>query len=66
MTASCPSPGKRRYATAEAAAQAAARTAPVYGRLLNSYLCRCGWTHLTKLAPAENYRTHNTESEAAA
>lgn len=66
MTAPCPSPGKRRYATAEAARQAAARTAPVYGRLLNPYLCRCGWTHLTKLAPAENYRTTNTDTKEAA
>lgn len=66
MSMPCPSPGKRRYATAEAARQAAAGSAPVYGRLLNAYLCRCGWTHLTKLAPADNYRNPDTESEEAA
>lgn len=33
--ADCPTPGKHRYATPEAAALAAE--------------CRCGWVHLTKL-----------------
>ncbi|MCP3820104.1 hypothetical protein NLX86_18985 [Streptomyces sp. A3M-1-3] len=55
MTPDCPTPGKHRYATREAAALVAERTQVPFGRVLNPYACRCGWVHLTKLAPAERY-----------
>lgn len=63
----CPTPTKRRYATRKAAELAAARTVHVYGRLLNPYTCRgCGWIHLSKYAPAENYTPTTTETPRSA
>lgn len=53
----CPTPHKHRYATHEAAQRAAARTQIPYGQLLNTYLCRCGWHHNTKLADPNRYNT---------
>lgn len=56
MTTECPTPGKHRYATREAAAKAADRTQVPYGRHLSSYECRCGWFHNSKLADDRRYR----------
>lgn len=52
----CPTPSKWRYATREAAVKAANRQRLSVGKQLNPHDCRCGWFHLTSLAPAENYR----------
>lgn len=52
----CPTPSKHRYATREAAVKAAKRQRLSVGKQLNPHECRCGWVHLTSLAPAENYR----------
>jgi hypothetical protein len=47
MAERCPTPTKRRFATAEAAhAYALARELGI-GDLLTPYACPCGWTHLT-------------------
>jgi hypothetical protein len=43
----CPHPGKRRYATPEAAAQDARKGALIRGWFLRTYECPCGWWHLT-------------------
>ncbi|MCM3822603.1 hypothetical protein ACP4TB_30515 [Streptomyces sp. DR3-1] len=52
----CPHPAKLRYATPEAARLAAERCVVPFGQLLNAYQCRCGWVHLTHLAPPDRYR----------
>ncbi|MFJ4418240.1 hypothetical protein [Streptomyces sp. NPDC088925] len=52
----CPTPGKHRYATREAADIAAERTVIPFGQMLNAYTCRCGWVHLTHLASPDRYR----------
>lgn len=62
MTAECPTPDKWRFATREMATLVARRTVVPFGQLLNPYDCRCGWIHLTHLAPAENYQTSTQAS----
>ncbi|MEW2578397.1 hypothetical protein [Streptomyces syringium] len=44
----CPTPGKKRYATAEVAQAAAERSAISIGQQLHPYQCPCGWLHLSK------------------
>lgn len=64
--AECPTPGKQRFATREAALKTAARTQVPFGRWLNPYPCKgCGWTHLTSLAPPERYQTTKGERRAS-
>lgn len=53
----CPTPAKHRYATVEAAQRAAHRTQIPFGQHLNTYPCRCGWFHNTKLADPTRYNT---------
>lgn len=53
----CPTPGKHRYATPEAAARVSQQTQPAFGKRLNPYQCRCGWVHLTSLADPARYAT---------
>lgn len=53
----CPTPRKHRYATREAARLVAQRTQIPFGQLLNTYECRCGWFHNTKLADPARYGT---------
>lgn len=49
MSVPCPTPGKTRFATPEAARTSAAR----FAKNLRTYECTCGWHHLTsKPAPA--------------
>lgn len=48
MPTPCPTPTKARYATAEAAANAARRRVLVLEQLLRPYECACTWFHLTK------------------
>lgn len=47
MAERCPTPAKRRYATAEAAASYALARELGIGALLTPYACPCGWVHLT-------------------
>ena len=51
----CPTPTKHRYATREAAQLVAARTQIPFGQHLNTYPCKCGWFHNTKLADPSRY-----------
>ncbi|MGW4695196.1 hypothetical protein ACWEO1_22770 [Kitasatospora cineracea] len=46
MPATCPTPGKTRFATQEAAQLAASR----YAKTLTAYHCECDWWHLTSKA----------------
>ncbi len=48
MTRRCPKPHKRRYATLQAANDAATHDSLQYGNGLFPYHCLCGWVHLTK------------------
>jgi hypothetical protein len=48
MTAPCPHPEKRRYATREAAERRGNRAELRIDKLLYPYQCICGWWHLTK------------------
>lgn len=50
MTA-CPTPAKSRYATQTASDRAGRHSIATVGRHLSPYQCRCGWWHLTKIAP---------------
>lgn len=47
MKARCLTPGKRRFATVEAAAVYARSRELGVGTLLAPYACACGWVHLT-------------------
>lgn len=50
MSTACPTPGKSRYATRQAAESAATRAQVGVGQILNPYPCLpgCQWWHLTK------------------
>lgn len=54
MTATCPTPGKSRYATSTAADQAAHRAGLSLGIPLRAYECACSWWHITK-SPAPEH-----------
>lgn len=47
MTITCPTPDKSRYATNQAADNAASRVQIPIGQHLRPYECPCGWWHLT-------------------
>lgn len=47
----CPTPGKSRFATGEAAESSARRNALAVGKPLRPYECVCGWHHLTSKPP---------------
>jgi hypothetical protein len=47
MAERCPTPDKKRFATAEAAASYALARELGIGALLTPYACPCGWVHLT-------------------
>jgi hypothetical protein len=55
MTAPCPTPHKRRYATDTGAAAAAKNALIPVGHHLHPYECSCGWWHLTKKSPQRNH-----------
>jgi hypothetical protein len=47
-TPTCPTPQKKRYATSEAADNAARRSQIAVGAPLHPYICICTWFHLSK------------------
>ncbi|MFI0897717.1 hypothetical protein [Streptomyces sp. NPDC020983] len=49
MAERCPTPDKKRFATAEAAHAYALQRELALDTLLHPYACTCGWIHLTSL-----------------